>query len=457
MRFAIVGGGISGLAAAWDLSGHAGAEVTVFEPGRIGGKLLTSEFDGHPVDEGPDAFLVRTPEATSLCAELGIDDLVPPAAGRTLLWARGRLRPIPDGLVLGVPGRLGPVVRSGLLTPTGMLRAGLDLVLPRSSPAGDVSVGSLVRARFGGQVAERLVEPLLGGIHAAPVDELSTAVVAPHVLAAARSSRSLLLGLRRAAAGGPAGGRGPVFLAPRGGMGVLASRLEQALRDRGVRFSGAEVSDLAAMEDPAGVAITASGATDRFEAAVVAVPAPVAARLLGRAAPAGLADIAFTSVAVLTVAVPGAQWTPPAGFNGVLVTAGERRLMTACSFFTNKWPGNRPAGGASIVRVSAGRFGDGRVDELDDGELTGRLIAELGRAVGVPITPVATRLSRWPGSFPLYRVGHAETVERIGRELGTGTAGRVALAGSSYGGAGVPACVRSGRLAAEAVRAATSR
>lgn len=456
MRFAVVGGGISGLAAAWELSGRAGAEVTVFEPGRLGGKLLTSEFDGHPVDEGPDAFLVRTPEATSLCAELGIDDLVPPAAGRTLLWARGRLRPIPEGLVLGVPGRLGPVVRSGLLTPTGMLRAGLDLVLPRSSPEGDVSVGSLVGGRFGRQVAERLVEPLLGGIHAAPVDELSTAVVAPHVLAAARSSRSLLVGLRRATPGTPAGGGGPVFLAPRGGMGVLANRLEQALRDRGVRFCGAAVSDLAAAEDRPGVVVTASGAADRFDGAVVAVPAPVAARLLGRAAPAGLADIAFTSVAVLTVAVPGAQWTPPSGFNGFLVTARERHVMTACSFFTNKWPGSRPADGASVLRISAGRFGDGRVDELDDGELTGRLIAEVGRAVGAGITPAATRLSRWPGSFPLYRVGHAETVERIGRDLRTGTGGRIALAGSSYGGAGVPACIRSARAAAEAVEAAAS-
>ena len=455
MRFAVVGGGISGLAAAWSLSARPGAEVTVFEPGRPGGKLVTSVFAGHPVDEGPDAFLIRTPEATALCAELGIDDLVPPAAGRTLLWAGGRLRPIPEGLVLGVPGRLGPVIRSGLLSPAGMLRAGLDLVLPRTAPGADVSVGELVRARFGAEVTERLVEPLLGGIHAAPVDELSTAVVAPHVLAAARSSRSLLLGLRRATAGAPAAG-GPVFLAPRGGIGVLGDRLVQALRDRGVAFRSAAAAGVSAI-DGGGVEITGTGPEgpgDRFDGAVVAVPAPAAARLLGPAAPAGLADIAFTSVAVLTVAVPRSQWSPPAGFNGFLTTAGEGRLMTACSFFSNKWPGEGGPGEDSVVRLSAGRHGDPRVDGLGDGELSDRLVAELSSAVGAPIRPSATRLSRWPSSFPLYRVGHGQAVERMGRELSESTGGRVALAGSSYGGAGIPACIRSGRAAAEAVVAA---
>ena len=449
MRVAVVGGGISGLAAAWSLTSGPGAEVTVYEPGRLGGKLRTSEFAGHPVDEGPDAFLVRTPEATALCAEVGLDDLVAPAAGRTLLWAGGRLRPIPEGLVLGVPGRLWPVVRSGLLSPLGMLRAGLDLALPRSPLGEDVSVGALVSGRFGRQVADRLVEPLLGGIHAAPLDELSTSVVAPHVLAAARSSRSLLLGLRRAAAPAPGGG-GPVFLAPRGGMASLAAAVLEGLRSRGVAFRAEAVSEVSA--GAGGVTVTSGEAgADRFDAAVLALPAPAAARLLGPAAPAGLGSIPFTSVAVLAVAVPRSQWSPPAGFNGFLVTGADRRLMTACSFFSNKWPGGRDPDADSVIRISAGRFNDRRVDELGDEELTGRLISELGQAVGVAVQPSATRLSRWPGSFPLYRVGHAAAVQRIGRDLAAGTGGRVALAGSSYGGAGIPACIRSARAAAGAV------
>lgn len=453
MRVAVAGGGISGLAAAWSLATGSGAEVTVFEPGPVGGKLRTSCFAGRPVDEGPDAFLVRTPEATGLCAELGVDDLVAPAAGRTLLWAGGQLRPIPEGLVLGVPGRLWPVVRSGLLSPAGMLRAGLDLALPRSRLGEDVSVGTLVAGRFGRQVADRLVEPLLGGIHAAPLDELSTSVVAPHILAAARSSRSLLLGLRRAPTPAPTAS-GPIFLSPREGMASLADALERGLRTRGVAFSTGSVSGVSTGPDGVTVA-TGEGGSDRYDAAILAVPAPAAARILGPAAPGGLAGIPFTSVAVLAVAVPRSQWSPPAGFNGFLVTGAEQRLMTACSFYSNKWPGDGDAGSDSIVRLSAGRFNDRRVEEMGDGELTARLISELSQAVGVSIRASETRLSRWPASFPLYRVGHAATVRRIERDLASATGGRVALAGSSYGGAGIPACIRSARAAAAAVLEAT--
>lgn len=452
MRFAVAGGGVAGLAAAWDLSSRPGTRLTVFEPGRIGGKLQTSEFAGRPVDEGPDAFIVRSPEAVQLCSELGIRDLVAPAAGRTLLWDGRRLRPIPPGLVLGVPGRLGPVIRSGLLSPAGMVRAGLDLVLPPTRIGEDISVGELVGTRFGQQVARRLVEPLLGGIHAAPLDALSTAVVAPHVLAAARSSRSLLLGLRQVAAGPGTASAGPVFLTPRGGTATLVERLEKVLAERGVEFRSDAVAGIAAAPGTVQVSTTGGGTSD-FDGAVLAVPAPAAAQILGPLAPSGLDRIAFTSVALLTAFVPASQWAAPPGFNGLLVTSESRRLMTACSFYTNKWPDppSEPAG--TILRISAGRHGDDRTDHLDDSALVSRLIEEISSAVGTPIRPSATRLSRWPSSFPLYRVGHAQAVQRIHAEITERGGGRLALAGASYGGAGIPACIRSGREAAASVLA----
>ena len=459
MRAAVVGGGIAGLTAAWALSGRD-ALVTVFEPGALGGKLRTTTFAGRPVEEGPDAFLSRTPEATALCAELGVDDLVAPAAGHTLLWVRDRLRPLPEGLILGVPGRLGPVVRSGLLSPAGLARAGLDLVLPRRTYGEDVSAGRLISDRFGRQVATRLVEPLLGSIHAAPLNELSASIVAPQVLAAARSSRSLLLALRRQAPPPSAGPQSPIFLTPAQGLSGLVGALADGLRARGV---GIRAEAVGSVEDgPGGVRVTpAGGPAEEFDAAVLAVPAFDAASLLGDAAPAGLADIPFTSVAVLSVAVPASQWTPPEGFNGVLVPAGEGRLMTACSFYSNKWPARAGdgdgTGGAPpvhVVRISAGRHGDRRIDELDDEALEGRLLDELSRAVGRPLQPVEARLTRWPSSFPLYRVGHARAVDRMEEELAA-RAPRVALAGSSYRGAGIPACIRSGREAAERLLAGT--
>lgn len=446
MRVAVVGAGIAGLSAAWELSRRQDVSVTVLDPGQVGGKIRTSEFAGRPVDEGPDAFLVRTPEAEQLCREVGVEDLVAPAAGRTLLWTGGRLRQLPEGLVLGVPGRLGPLVRSGLLSPLAMARAALDLVLPPTRPSGDVSVGSLVSSRFGRQVSVRLVEPLLGGIHAASLDELSAELTAPQLLAAVRSHRSLLLGLRSqaAAAGAP---RGPIFLTPAGGVGRLTSALESRLRAGGVAFRPESVRQVEAGNGPASVA-TDAGRQD-YDGVVLAVPAPVAAGLLGPLAPSGLAGIRFTSVAVVTMAIPASRWTPPEGYNGLLVPHDEGRLMTACSFYSYKWPGAGKAG-PHIVRVSAGRSADRRVDEMDDTTLVAELVREMGLVAGRPVQPNETRLSRWPSAFPLYDVGHAAAVGRAEGELAART-NRIALAGSSYRGAGIPACIRSGRAAAVSV------
>lgn len=452
MSYAVVGGGISGLSAAWELCRSGCGPITVFEPDRIGGKVRTSTFAGRPVDEGPDAFLVRTPDAEELCAEIGLTDLVPPSAGRTLLWTKGRLRRLPDGLVLGVPGHLIPVVRSGLLGPVGLARAALDLVLPPSRPTGDVSVGHLVAGRFGRQVAVRLVEPLLGGIHAASLDELSAELTAPQLLAAARSHRSLLLGLRAQVAPSGRPGR-PIFLAPTGGTGQMVDELEKALRRAGVQFRSGTVES-ARDDGDGGISVATPAGKERFTGAVLAVPAPTAARLIGPGAPAGLSSIEFTSVALLTVSVPVERWSPPPGFNGFLVPHDEHRLMTACSFFSNKWPGSASGSGHHIVRVSAGHSRDRRVDTLDDTILTQQLLDELRQAVGPGLEPAEVRLSRWPGAFPLYRVGHGAAVDRIEDELAARSP-RLVLAGASYRGAGIPACIKSGRTAAKRLLPAT--
>lgn len=459
----MVGGGIAGLSAAWRASQQRGVSVTVFEPGRLGGKLATSDVAGLAVEEGPDAFLRRVPEAVRLCEELGLAQLVSPAAGRSLLWAGGRMRPLPEGLVLGVPGKLGSIIRSGLLSPTGIARAGLDLVLPPAHLGSDVSVGDLIGGRFGAQVATRLVEPLLGGIHAARLDQLSASVVAPQILAAARSGRSLLLALRRAAPP-PAARRAPpapVFARPAEGMAGMVARLGAALDRRGVSFRDQRVVAIGAAEPAAApIPVTVQpdgGAAEEFHAVVLAVPSFEAARLLGAAAPDGLGSISFTTVAVLTVAVPPRQWSAPAGFNGFLVPPGDGRLTTAGSFYTNKWPPSdrRQAGtdgGPQVLRISAGRSDDQRISALGDDALTDALVAELSEVAGRRLEPTETRLSRWPDALPLYRVGHGELVGRIEADL-AGRAPRVALAGASYRGAGIPACVRSGTEAADRVLA----
>lgn len=443
MRVAVIGGGIAGLAAAWQLRSEA--DVTVFEPSRLGGKIATEPFEGRDVDCGPDAFITRTPDGIALCAEVGVDDLVAPQAGRTLLWWQGRLRALPDGLVLGAPKRLLPLVRSGLLTPSGLLRAAADLVLPLRRLPDDVSVRELVAGRFGAQVADRLVDPLVGSIHAGSTKDLSAMTTVPQLVEAARRSRSLLLGLRRAAQATSDGG--PLFLAPRRGLGHLVERTIQGLDNAGVQFCPLSVTSL--IRDGQRWRVEPGG--EPFDAVVVATNATAAGRILSPDGPSGLFEIPTASVALVTLGYPAIDL--PQGVNGVLVPASTGWLMTACSFGSAKWP-HWANPGRSILRVSAGRDRDTRALALGDEELVDRLAGEMATALGIRDQPHTWRVSRWPDSFPQYRVGHTAQVERITDELRR-TYPKVTICGASYNGAGIPACISSGRAAARTVLRAT--
>ncbi|MCU4186930.1 protoporphyrinogen oxidase [Acidiferrimicrobium sp. IK] len=451
MRYAVAGGGIAGLAAAWELTGSdPAAEVVVYEPGRLGGKIHTPDFEGRPVDAGPDAFLTRVPEAVQLCAELGLaDELLAPAAGSSMVWWGQRLRPLPAGLVLGVPGKVSAIVRSGILSPLGAARAGLDLVLPRTDIAEDVSVYDLVARRFGKEVALRLVDPLVGGIHAGRADELSAAATVPQLLAAARKSRSLLLALRGTS---PSGATGPIFLTPRDGLGRMVAVLVERLVERGVAFRDVAVRYV---RPAPGGGVTLDGG-ERYDGAVVAAPAPAAAGIVEGMAPdasAGLRLVDYASVALVTMSFAASSVPAPEGVNGFLVPRSAGRLMTACSFASNKWP-HWSEPGTSVVRLSAGRFRDHRALDLDDETLVDRLAGELGAALGRSLPePTSTRVARWPAAFPQYTVGHLERVASIETSLRAASPA-VALAGSSYRGSGIPACIGSGRRAARAVIAA---
>jgi oxygen-dependent protoporphyrinogen oxidase len=382
------------------------------------------------------------PDGVRLARELGMEsELVAPAAGKALLWTGGQLKNLPAGLVLGAPGRLFPLVASGILSPAGILRAGLDLVLPASDWSKDLPVATVIARRFGRQVAERLVDPLVGGIHAGRTEELSVESTAPQLLQAARARRSLLLGLRQM----PTPPTGPTFLAPRAGMGRLVERLVEALDEKGVRFEAVPVTAVRVGKG-AGVVIEPAGV---FDAAVVATPGRVAAQLLHQASPEaaeGLAGIRTASVALVTMAYPRRDLDLPLETSGILVPRFEGHLMTACSFGSVKWPHwSDPT--TTVLRVSAGRAGDERALQLPDDELVDRLQGEIGQALGTRSSPTAWRVSRWPDAFPQYEVGHLGRVARI-ESLLRRSLPAVALAGASFRGSGIPACVASGRRAA---------
>jgi oxygen-dependent protoporphyrinogen oxidase len=442
MKVAVIGGGISGLAAAWELKGRA--EVTVFEPGRLGGKILTEDFDGHPVDCGPDSFITRDPAASELAAELGLaDELVAPAASGVLLWSGGRLRRLPEGLMLGTPRRLLPLALSGILSPAGVARAALG-VLPTArvgrlrgagGDEGDLGVRELVARRYGAQVADRLVAPLVGSIHACPIDEVSARATVPQLLAPPAGIGRR----RRAPASAAAGGRGPAFLAPRAGMGALVERLSAGVQVVALRVEGVVKDGARLRVEPAGEA---------FDAAVVAVPAAEAALMLDEAE---LKAIEAASVAVVTLGYAGLEL--PGGLSGVLIDSDNSPpvLTTAISFASVKWPHNASPG-RSVLRVSVGRAGDERWLALDDEALVERVASETSRILATSAVPDRARVNRWAGSFPIYKVGHLALLRRIETSLRRSIPS-VRLCGASYRGAGVAACICSGRAAAAEVLA----
>jgi oxygen-dependent protoporphyrinogen oxidase len=445
-RVAVVGGGITGLAAAYYLR-QAGVDVTVVEAGELGGKIQTRELAGVPVEAGPDTFLARVPWAVDLCRELGLgDQLVEPATGKAFLWTGGRLRPLPERHVLGVPIALRPLLESGVLSRAGVARAALDLVLPRSRHGDDPSVADVVRRRMGRQVVDRLVDPLVGGINAGRADALSLAATARPIADGASRSRSLILGLR----GAKAGPTGPVFLGVKGGLHRLVVRLAEEAGD--IR-SGTAVRAITA--GAGGYTVRCDPGPDiEAGAVVVTVPSYVAAGLVEPLSPAAaghLAAIRHASVVTATLAYRPSALPRPLDGSGMLVPRVEGRLMTACTWSTTKWPA-LASSGMVMLRASSGRDGDDRAMELPDEEIVRRLHDELAKALDLTERPEASLVSRWPRGFPQYEVGHQARVDAIETALSADAPG-VLVAGAAYRGLGIAACIEQARRAAGLVTA----
>jgi protoporphyrinogen/coproporphyrinogen III oxidase len=442
MRVLVAGGGITGLTTAYTLAGLApGASIELREADdRLGGKLKTSPFAGlAAVDEGADAFLARVPNATALAGEVGLGaELTSPTGATAAVWYDG-LHSIPEGLLLGVPADIVRLARSDLLTWRGKARAAIEPLLPRRG-GDDDSIGALVRARFGDEVHERLVDALVGSIYAADTDRFSLAMV-PQLAALAGRGRSLLLSARAMRPAGPVAG-GPVFAAPARGMSSLVDAVASAASALGVTIAaGCPVRSLA--RDG-----TAWRVDDRrFDAVVLATPAAPTAPLLAAAAPEAarlLATMDHTGVVLVALAVP--DWPERLqGTSGYLVPKPVQERVTAVSFGSQKWAHWRPRE-AEVVRASLGR--DGRpADDLDDDAVVRHAIAEVGRHVGLDLQPTAVRISRWPAAFPQYRPHHREWLQRLGPALPPG----LFVTGASYDGIGVPACIEQARRTAAEV------
>jgi protoporphyrinogen/coproporphyrinogen III oxidase len=449
-RVVVVGGGITGLATAWHLREHA--EVVVLEAGpRLGGQIHTIELAGVPVDVGADALLARQPEGVALVRALGLgEELVAPRTSAVDLWIDGRRRPLPEATVLGAPTDLRALVRSRVLGPGALARAAIEPLLPRRVVAGDRSVADLVGERFGRQVVDRLVEPLLGGVYAGNSAELSAAAAAPPIAAAAREHRSVTVGLlahRRRVRDS-----GPVFQTVRGGLSrlvaALASPLGEAVR------TGEGAAELQPSAD--GWEVTTSAGTElTADHVVLTTPAAVSAALLAPIAPAAareLATIRTASVGVIALAYAAAAAVGVPDRSGLLVPRSEGRLIKAVTFASGKWP-HHAERDVFLVRASVGRIDDTSALELPDDELAERVDAEVRWATGIRATAGSRRVVRWNDALPQYDVGHLRRVERIRVALADAPPG-LHVGGAPLDGVGLAARARDAQRMADAIRAA---
>jgi protoporphyrinogen/coproporphyrinogen III oxidase len=442
MRIVVVGGGITGLAAA-HRAGELGADVLVVEQSpAVGGKLRRAPLpSGSEVDAGAEAFAVRDPQtgepsaAFELARALGLaGELVSPGVSRAAIAGTGGLEPIPPGTLMGIPSDAalerasynGPVLRDG----------------------DDVAVGALVRARLGDAVVERLVDPMLGGVYAGRADDLSLAATVP-ALAAACAGHATLTGAVRAVLAARPKDDSPLFATFRGGPYRVVAELVARIGAHRIS-TGQPVRELCRAVDGRWrltVGSTRNPETLTADGVVLAVPATPANRLLAQASTVDV-PLAYASVALVTVVLPEATLPELSGF---LVPSTTSSNIKAVTFLDRKWPHLRQPG-RTLARISLGRFGEEGVLQRPDGDLVELAVGELADLVGTPRRPIEAAVHRWGGALPQYPPGHPARVVAARAALPAG----LALAGAAFDGVGIPACVRSGRTAAEEVVARAS-
>jgi protoporphyrinogen/coproporphyrinogen III oxidase len=449
MRVAIIGAGVAGLSAAYELSRTRDVSFTLFDKrDRAGGVIWTEKEDGCIFEAGPDSFLTEKPWAADLCRDLGIADQLTPsndATRKTYILVRGRLVTIPDGLMFMVPTRIRPVLTTPLFSLGTKLRMGLEWFRRPRESAHDESVADFVARHYGAEMVDRLADPLLGGVYGGKASKLSIRAVLPRFVAMEEKYGSLakpMLAARKQMAQ-----RGPLFTTMRDGMRSLVDALMAKLPPNALRL-GTEVAGLELENRRWRVRF--GHTSEQFDAIILATPAYAAGNLLHAIAPelaAELNAIDYTSSITLGFGYDAADVSLPSGF-GFLVPRSEGLKMLACTFVHQKFSGRAPADRALLrVFVPGGDAGENM--KLSDNELLGSVRAELREVLGLSAAPRFARVFRWPRAMAQYTVGHLDRVQRI-IALRDHLPG-LALAGNAYSGIGVPDCIRTGRDAATSV------
>lgn len=458
----IIGGGITGLAAAYRLEMLTDdVAITLVEREvRLGGKILTERVDGFVIEGAPDSFLSRKPRGIGLCEELGLTAALQgrrPGFEKTFVWRHGALHRLPSGLTGLIPTNLEALTHSTLISAEGKARLAQEPELPPAPLNGDESVANFVTRRLGREVYEGLVEPLMSGIYAGNGDQLSLAATFPQLRQLELKHGSLLRGLGAGSKGQGAKGKEgqsaiqnyPPFVSFQGGMGVLVEAILERLQ-RTTLVLGRSVQGVTKAGKSGYAVLLDDEQNLTADALIIATPAFATARLLADLDPALAtlhAEIPHASSAIITLAYAEADLPQPLDGYGYVIPQVEGTDILACTWTSSKWEGRAPTG-YGLMRVYAGRYGRRDVTKLVDAELLELARAEVQRVLGITAQPSLTRIHRWPGAMPQYVLGHPERLTQI--EAQRSRHNGLFLAGAAYRGVGIPDCIESGEAAARA-------
>ena len=470
----IVGGGIAGLSAAYELS-RRGISFVVLESGpRPGGVILSEEIDGFVIDGGPDSLLVQKPAGVALCEEIGLGPrlVVTKLPRIAYIQRNGQLHPLPAASVLGVPTRIGPFLRTRLFTWAGKLRMGAELFVPPRRAEDDESIGSFMTRRFGREAATYLAEPLLAGIHAGDVDRLSVRSLFPRFVEAERKHGSLLRAFRGVAAKRPDADNSGAFKSLPGGLSEMVTALVQKIGAAQVRTGTVAIRvtcDRPAPLDAGGRPASSSAhrrlvsAGERFtvptargepftaRAVVLATPAYVTSALLrehDQELARLCADVRYTSTATVALAFRRDAVKHPLDGSGFVVPRVERSPILAATWLSSKWP-HRAPDDRVLLRTFFGGARDPQVLDQSDEELVSRSLTAIAPLLGITGGPLLTRVYRWERASAQHEVGHLHRIAVIDRALERHPG--LFVTGSGFRGVGIPDCVADGRATGAAV------
>jgi oxygen-dependent protoporphyrinogen oxidase len=443
----VIGAGIAGLAAAYELHRRGVSYVLLEGAARAGGVILTEEIDGFTVDAGPDSMLIQKPEAIDLCREVGLGDrLVSTKPPRVAYVQRdGRLHPLPAASVLGIPTRIGPFLRTSLFSWSGKLRMGAELFVPPKRDETDESIGAFMRRRFGREAALFLGEPLLAGIHVGDVDRLSLGALFPRLAEIERQHGSLIRGFQRQVTPTSSRQREGTFKSLPGGLAELVRAVTDTLRIDAVQLNtpATRINGVGPFQVD-----TSHGLSVEGRSLILATPAYVTGALL-RDRDGELANLCtqvpYASSATVALAFPREAIAHPLNGSGYVVPRTEESAILAASWLSSKWP-NRAPEGKALLRTFIGGARDPRALDRSDADLVARSLAAMTPVLGIAGAPIFTRVYRFERANPQYEVGHLQRLDAIERALARHQG--VFVTGSGFRGVGIPDCIGDGRATA---------